>query len=196
MPIDPRRTSRITKIVQVRITCDTCHHPLAEQHDTLTVFTDRAGAIATLHDSARDQGWTIGPDGQAACPTCTARATCALRGHDYGTDLDGGWRLCACDRSIPAHADVPRSPLGRGACGMEWRVCRRCDHIDEHHVTDPPPDDEGVQPGGHLRQDVPAGPALPTHTTTRPTTSKHMTSRENAMVSPTDRAAAAGGGAR
>ena len=46
--------------------------------------------------------------------------------------------MCACDRSIPAHADAPPDPAGGDGCGMTWRLCGRCDHIDEHHITDPP----------------------------------------------------------
>lgn len=41
-----------------------------------------------------------------------------------------------------------------------------------------------VQPGGHLRQDVPAGLALPTHPTTHPI-SEYVSSEETAMVGPT-----------
>lgn len=95
--------------------------------------------------------------------------------------------MCACDRSIPAHADAPPDPAGGEGCGMAWRLCRRCDHIDERHLTDPDEqisdeqiDDETV-PGGHLRQDVPAGPALPDHHMT----SEDMHSEETLMVEPT-----------
>jgi hypothetical protein len=50
---------------------------------------------------------------------------------------------------------------------MTWRVCRRCDRIDEHPTCE---HDEYLhgddvqdehQPGGHLCQDAPAGLVLP-----------------------------------
>ncbi|GJF07278.1 hypothetical protein PSD17_62250 [Pseudonocardia sp. D17] len=78
-----------------------------------------------------------------------------------------------------------------------WRLCGRCDHIDERHVTarsggHPSVAERGYdaalrrapyrydphcgdQPGGHIRQDTPAGPALPNH---------HKASEETAMVEP------------
>lgn len=185
----------IHEAVHYTITCDTCHRRLADLDGITATFLSYDEARQALDTAGPDLGWSVGAEGQAACPICAARATCALRGHDYGESDDGWpWRLCGCDRDIPSHADQPGSPFEPGACGMEWLVCRRCDHIDEHHVTDPPHDDAsddlddaGVQPGGHLRQDVPAGPALPTNTSTHPTTSKHKPSRENAMVEPSDR---------
>ena len=81
---------------------------------------------------------------------------CVTRGHDLADD---GWRMCACGRSLPDHADASPDPAGGDGCGMTWRVCSRCEHIDEHHITDHDQD----QPGGNLRQDVSAGPALPNH---------------------------------
>ena len=96
--------------------------------------------------------------------------------HSYGSDPQTAWRVCACTRSIPAHADRA-DPAGGPGCGMVWRVCEGCEHIDEHHVTeqhgtehaDDQADDVAGRgdvvhrPGGHLRQDVPAGSALPPH---------------------------------
>lgn len=102
---------------------------------------------------------------------------CATRGHNLAAD---GWRMCACGRSLPDHADTAPDPAGGNGCGMTWRVCSRCEHIDEHHVTEHDNQhdqhDTEVQPGGHLRQEVPAGPALPNH---------HQATEENAMVEPT-----------
>jgi hypothetical protein len=121
------------------------------------------------------------------CASCAARAMCARYGHVYtdprrggGEDGTGGWRACACDRRIREHADTHPDPAGGPGCGMQYRLCARCDHIDERHITDHPAADPDaavggdgwvceptsepteVQPGGHLRQDVPAGLALPT----------------------------------
>jgi NTP pyrophosphatase (non-canonical NTP hydrolase) len=106
---------------------------------------------------------------------------CAAFGHDVAAD---GWRMCACGRSLPGHADTPPDPAGGEGCGMTWRVCAACEFIDEHHITE---HDQHVheqdQPGGYLRQDVSAGPALPNH---------QEATGENAMVEPY----AVGGGRR
>jgi hypothetical protein len=78
------------------------------------------------------------------------RALCRELGHDFrdrarpgpygGYREDGsyGWRMCACDRSIPEHANAPADPAGGDGCGMVWRLCGRggCDHIEERHVTE------------------------------------------------------------
>ena len=61
---------------------------------------------------------------------------------------------------------------------MTWRVCSRCEFIDERHITEHDQHDgqqDQDQPGGNLRQDVSAGPALPNH---------HEAAGENAMVEP------------
>jgi hypothetical protein len=85
-----------------------------------------------------------------------------------GTHCDD-WRMCACERSIAAHFDADPDPAGGIGCGMAWRPCvAGSNEIEERHITE-------VQPGGHLRQDVPAGLALPNH---------QMSSEENAMVGP------------
>ena len=81
------------------------------------------------------------------------------------------WRACACGRSIPSHADANPDPAGGDGCGMAWRHTEDRNEIEERHLTE-------VQPGGHLRQDVPAGLALPNH---------QMSSEENAMVGPMSR---------
>jgi hypothetical protein len=60
---------------------------------------------------------------------------------------------------------------------MEWRLCGRCDHIDERHISAL----FAHQPGGFLRQDVPAGLALPTDHMS----DQHESREENAMVEPT-----------
>jgi hypothetical protein len=109
---------------------------------------------------------------------------CLTDGHDLAAD---GWRLCACGRSLPNHADALPDPAGGDGCGMTWRVCGRCEHIDEHHITEHRDDQHDQhdqrQPGGYLRQDVSAGPALPNH---------HQAAGETAMVEPST----AGGGRR
>jgi hypothetical protein len=97
---------------------------------------------------------------------------CVTRGHDLAAD---GWRVCACGRSLPDHADTAPDPAGGDGCGMTWRVCSRYDHIDEHHVTEHDDQHNQDQPGGHNRQEVTAGPALPDH---------HEAPGENAMVEP------------
>lgn len=99
---------------------------------------------------------------------------CASHGHDLAAD---GWRMCACARSLPAHVDTAPDPAGDGGCGMTWRVCARCAHIDEHHITDHEQNEYvQVQPGGNLCQDVSAGLALSHH---------QDSSEENVMVEPT-----------
>ncbi len=98
--------------------------------------------------------------------------------HIYGRDA---WRMCACGRSRPAHAGTAPDPAGGDGCGMTWRVCGRCGHITEHHITEHHITENDVtehgevQPGGYLRQDVPAGLGLPNH---------QKSSEETAMVSP------------
>lgn len=59
---------------------------------------------------------------------------CVTGGHVYGGP--GGWRACACGRAIPAHDATPPDPAGGPGCGMVWRVCARCAHVEEHHVLD------------------------------------------------------------
>jgi len=118
---------------------------------------------------------------------------CLMCGHTYGPDA---WRACDCGRSLPSHADTAPDPAGGHGCGMAWRICGRCDHIDEHHITEHHITEHDVtehdvtehdvtehavteqfevQPGGHLRQDVPAGLGLPNH---------HNATEENPMVEP------------
>ncbi len=88
---------------------------------------------------------------------------------------DREWRMCACERAMPAHADAAPDPAGGAGCGMAWRLCEASNEIEERHITE-------VQPGGHLRQDASAGPTLPNH---------HESSEENQMVGP--RTAVGGG---
>ena len=174
----------------VRVECDRCTDGLTDDHNAPTgrpvSFLNRSTALAALAEALTGGGWVRMFDGRLLCPACTAEQTCHDHGHDYSPD---GWRMCACDRSLPGHADAPPDPAGGGGCGMTWRLCGRCDHIDEHHITDPPDPVRAVQvqPGGHLRQDVPAGLALPTPTsaiTGEPGTGRQQTSREITMVEP------------
>lgn len=75
---------------------------------------------------------------------------CAEFGHDFrprvrlgipGVD-DEGWRTCACDRTRRDHAAAPQDPAGGPGCGMVVRLCvrPRCEHAEEHHITDAQPD--------------------------------------------------------
>lgn len=66
-----------------------------------------------------------------------AAGMCVTGGHRYGGP--GGWRACACGRAMPGHAAAPLDPAGGPGCGMVWRVCADCAHIDEHHLTDHEP---------------------------------------------------------
>ena len=178
--------------LHVTVECDRCTDGLTDDHDRSTgrptSFLNRPTALAALAAALTSGGWVRLFDGRLLCPTCAAEQTCRDRGHEYARD---GWRMCACRRSIPAHADALPDPAGGDGCGITWRLCGRCDHIDEHHVTDSTRGhDDGhdesavlqVQPGGHLRQDVPAGLALPTHTPAGPRTSRQETSKETPMV--------------
>jgi hypothetical protein len=54
----------------------------------------------------------------------------------YAEDGTYGWRACACGRSIPEHADAPPDPADGEGCGMVWRLCGRCDHLEERHATE------------------------------------------------------------
>ena len=103
---------------------------------------------------------------------------CVKWGHELAVD---GWRVCACGRLLPEHADTAPDPAGGGGCGMCWRVCACCEFVDEHHVTEHDDLAYGpiggrvvqVQPGGYLRHDVSAGLVLPNH---------RKDSEENVMV--------------
>ncbi|MGH3611666.1 MAG: hypothetical protein ACRDRK_03405 [Pseudonocardia sp.] len=102
----------------------------------------------------------------------TPRWDCARAGHRFGP-----WLVCACNQTIADHID-PADPaggfFGDGSCAFEFRCCPVCRADQERHVTDVPtvPDlgdliDEHIREhraGGHLRQDVPAGPVARTTT--------------------------------
>jgi hypothetical protein len=168
----------ISATISVTVTCDTCGHgltgdPARPVDPEPAVFPDRPAALAALSAAP---GWARRLEGRLLCPRCASRALCLRNGHDYGDPES--WRVCACDRSLPRHVDAPGDPTGGSGCGMEWRLCGRCDHIDERHVTDLArpaggEHDEQDQPGGYIRQDIPAGLALPNH---------HEDSEETAMV--------------
>ncbi len=123
----------------VRVGCDRCIDGLTDDPDHPTgppaSFLNRATALAALDVALTGGGWVRLFDGRLLCPPCTAAQTCRDHGHDYAPD---GWRACACDRAIPAHLFAPPDPAGGDGCGWEWRLCGRCDHIDEHHITDTP----------------------------------------------------------
>ena len=77
---------------------------------------------------------------------------CEAFGHEVADD---GWRMCACGRSLPGHADTPPDPAGGEGCGMTWQLCAACDEIDEHHITDHHDAEPRVnRPNGHRRPSV------------------------------------------
>lgn len=196
--------------IHITVSCDRCEtgltaDPVTPATTPAVVFPDRIAALAAIDTAVLLHGWARHLDGRLLCPRCADRAWCLAYGHEYrnmtdlgphgtGEDGTGGWLMCGCDRSIPSHTDTDPDPAGGPGCAMAWRLCGRCEHIDERHVTDPPRSREypavGVfdggmwhQPGGHLRQDVPAGPALP-HGTTHHRTSEHVSSEETAILEP------------
>ncbi|QYN41087.1 hypothetical protein K1T35_47960 (plasmid) [Pseudonocardia sp. DSM 110487] len=131
--------------------------------------------LAVTDAATRGQRTTVQP-GTADLRIVLA---CARRlGHDYrggrprhtadpalkaGEAGNRGWRMCACNQSIPGHSEQD-DPAGAPSCGMQYRVCGSCGYIDERHITDcgDVAADIEDQPGGYLRPDVPAGLALPT----------------------------------
>ena len=179
--------------IQIIVRCDRCETGMTGDADrpagAPAVFGDRVAALSGIEAATAHHGWARRLEGRLLCPICADRAWCLMRGHEFrdvhdhgphgtGEDGTGGWRPCACDRSIPAHAHARPDPAGGPGCGMAWRLCGRCDHVDERHVTEST--DHEVQPGGHLRQDVPAGLALPTDSTSN----QHESREETAMVEP------------
>ena len=207
----------IRQVLHVSVLCDRCYDGLTDDHTdpagaAPVWFAGRTAALAALGAALGTGGWVRLFSGELLCPACAAEQTCTDYGHAYADDDTRGWRMCACGRSIPAHAFAPPDPAGGEGCGMTWRICGRCDHIDEHPITehddDPDPDERDeppergagseVQPGGFLRQDVPAGLALPTHTphpTTPVGTDGHESSEETPMVEPDTTAHGARGAA-
>ncbi|GAY12440.1 hypothetical protein [Pseudonocardia sp. N23] len=165
-------------------------------------FASRGEALG----AALAAGWVRRLSGRLLCPRCSDAAQCEAFGHDYGPDPV--WRVCACEGSLYEHSghEPWQGPSAWDGCGWMWRLCGRCDHIDERHVTARPlglptaaeraydaalsrapyrvPED---QPGGHIRQDTPAGPALPNN---------HKATEETAMVEPTPTPSNTSGGAR
>lgn len=137
---------------RLTVVCDRCGTGLRTDAATAagdpTVFTDGRRAAYAMSDATRRGTWVRTLDGRWLCRACADRRTCRDHGHDYAVD---GWRICACDRSIPTHADTPPDPAGGGGCAMTWRLCGRCDHIDEHPLTehpDPDPDPRDVDDQG------------------------------------------------
>ncbi|RTL64506.1 MAG: hypothetical protein EKK42_24900 [Pseudonocardiaceae bacterium] len=163
--------------------------------------------------AALSAGWARRLSGRLLCPRCSDAAQCEAFGHDYGPDPGRAGRVCACEGSLYEHPghEPWQDPTAWDGCGWLWRLCGRCDHIDERHVTarplglpsaakraydvalsrapyrEPDTPTSGDQPGGHIRQDTPAGPALPNH---------HKATEETAMVEPTPTGPNTSGGAR
>lgn len=141
--------------------------------------------------AAEQAGWVRRLSGRLLCPACADRQNCRSFGHSYEPD---SWRVCACDRSLPAHDghEPWQDPNSWEGCGWSWRLCGRCDHIDERHITAGPGGmpscaereydaalDRGeymkVQPGDGFLAEVAAGLGLPNH---------QQVNGENAMVEP------------
>jgi hypothetical protein len=132
------------------VLCDDCGTLLPGAAGEPARFADRLAAIAAIDTATSGGGWARRLDGRLLCGGCANESLCLLDGHDFRDrtrrSVDGGfiedgsfgWRWCACDRSIPSHADAPADPAGGEGCGMVWRLCGRCDHIEELHVTDAP----------------------------------------------------------
>lgn len=45
--------------------------------------------------------------------------------------------MCGCEGSLWEHLTCEpwQDPASWEGCGWEWRLCRRCDHIEDRHVT-------------------------------------------------------------
>lgn len=116
-------------MIALRITvgCDDCAIALA---GTVQVRTTTDGLAA-----ARAAGWVVRLSGRLLCPACADPALCRLLGHDFGPAPV--WRACACDGSLWEHSTCEpwQDPTSWEGCGWEWRTCRRCDHVDDRHVT-------------------------------------------------------------
>jgi hypothetical protein len=173
----------------VTVACDGCAVELAEPGGQVPLrFEDRGAALS----AAEDAQWTRRLSGRLLCTECADRQRCQSFGHDYGGP--GSWRVCACERSIPEHAghEPWQDPATWEGCGWQWRLCGRCDHIDERHVTERPfglPSqaerehyaamERGefveVQPGDGFLAEVAAGLVLPNH---------QQVNGETAMVEP------------
>jgi hypothetical protein len=109
--------------------------------------------------------------------------------------------LYRLDLAAPKRPMTPAMRAAIAACNAALRVCPTCRRDDGYRIprslgqcwpcadrTTTDREDavtREVQPGGHLRQDVPAGLALPTHTTTTTRQSSgYVSSEETAMVGP------------
>jgi hypothetical protein len=164
--------------------CDGCAVEQREGGDEGRFETAEAALGA-----AERLSWVRRLSGRLLCPVCADRQRCRSFGHDYEP---GSWRVCACDRSIPEHDghEPWQDPSSWEGCGWLWRLCGRCDHIDERHVTARPSglptlaereyeaaldrgEFMGVQPGDGFLAEVAAGLGLPNH---------QQVNGENAMV--------------
>ena len=154
--------------------CDRCYDGLTDDHTdpagaAPVWFAGRTAALDALGAALGTGGWVRLFSGELLCPACAAEQTCTDYGHAYAADDTRGWRMCACGRSIPAHACAPPDPAGGEGCGMTWRICGRCDHIDEHHITDhPDPDDPDDRPSRATRTGPRSSPAVSSAKTSPP----------------------------
>jgi hypothetical protein len=172
----------------VTVACDGCAVELAEPG---TAAPQRFGDGNAAMWAAQQSHWIQRLSGRLLCTECADRQRCRSFGHDYGGP--GSWRMCACERSIPSHAETDPDPAGGDGCGMQWRLCGRCDRIDERHVIDAPRyptsrdrDAREVQPGDGFLAEVAAGLGLPNH---------QQANGETAMVEPTTTPGSTRGGA-
>jgi hypothetical protein len=184
----------------VTVACDRCAIELAEPGGAAPQpFDDRRAAMW----AAEQAQWVQRLSGRLLCTACADRQQCQSFGHDYGGP--GSWRVCACERSIPEHDghEPWQDPTSWEGCGWLWRLCGRCDHINERHVAARPSGlptvaereyeaalDRGefieVQPGDGFLAEVAAGLGLPNH---------QQANGETAMVEPTTTPGSTRGGA-
>ena len=114
---------------RITVGCDRC--------PTGLVVPDEIRTPAAALVVARAAGWMNRQSGRLLCPSCTDRAQCLRFGHDFGPDQAGTWRVCGCEGSLWEHSTCEpwQDPASWDGCGWEWRPCRRCDHIEDRHVT-------------------------------------------------------------
>lgn len=114
---------------RITVGCDGCPAAFDVREEVRTP----AAALAV----ARAAGWGHRLSGRLLCPSCADRARCLRFGHDFGPDLARTWRVCGCGGSLWENSTCEpwQDPGLWEGCGWERRLCRRCDHIEDRHVT-------------------------------------------------------------